>query len=78
MKYRMKYTFSGHILEKTSLNTKHEGKMVMTRRNIEEQEEEVSILERIMGRKGNLRALTRCPVNRDLNIQRRDGDKNVA
>ena len=72
----MKYTFSGHLLEKTSLNMKHEGKMVMTRRNIEEQE--ACIQERIMGQRGNLRALTRCPVNRDFRIQRRDGDKNVA
>ena len=74
----MKYTFSGHLLEKTSLNMKHEGKMVMLRRNIEEQQEEVSIQERIMGQRGNLRALTRCLVNRDFKIQRSDGDKNVA
>ena len=28
-----------------------------------------------MGQRGNLRALTRSPVNRDFKIQRRDGDK---
>ena len=75
----MKYTFSGHLLEKTSLNMKHEGKMVVIKINIEEQEEEeVSIQERKMGQRWNLRALTCCPVNRDFKIQRRDGDKNVA